>query len=356
MKIIKKAISFTPFDNRGYGNGAVLGPPTQRSVIPTNNVHTIQDVLDGRKYDYLHGGGSWSSGEDVSTSYREEGSDYKRQERDLDILREMSLPPSEPPQKWKVRVKSMDGMGGGSKIFPSFNSAQRYKKRLEDKGVKFVYLSRVAQRSSGRAQLVSDSMEKTFLVESIDLKDGVKEVGSAFSVGNKHFVTCAHVIKEYDRTKGQNLVEFYYATVYVVHENKRIKAEVVNISTALDLALIKCDIDVESFNFGEANENDLGGEVIVVGSPHGFDNNVSTGSLGSIDRKIFLGDKAPTYIFVNAAVFPGNSGAPVIRSADGKVIGMMNFILSADASDYGLNVALPAKYVRNFCLDSGLSV
>ena len=42
----KIAISFTPFDNRSDNGQPSIGPTTQKSVIPTNNVHTIQDVLN----------------------------------------------------------------------------------------------------------------------------------------------------------------------------------------------------------------------------------------------------------------------------------------------------------------------
>ena len=46
-KINKEARTFMP-EIMAPGTG--LTPPTQKSVVPTNNVHTIQDVLDGRKY------------------------------------------------------------------------------------------------------------------------------------------------------------------------------------------------------------------------------------------------------------------------------------------------------------------
>ncbi len=60
--------------------GTGLSTPTQRSVVPTNNVHTIQDVMDGRKYELPGGGGDWSEGEDLFHSYKEEGDLYKRKD------------------------------------------------------------------------------------------------------------------------------------------------------------------------------------------------------------------------------------------------------------------------------------
>ena len=66
MKYYKQARTFLP---EILAPGTGLSPTTDKSVVPTNNVYTIQDVLDGRKYTLPGGGGDWSSGEDVSKSY-----------------------------------------------------------------------------------------------------------------------------------------------------------------------------------------------------------------------------------------------------------------------------------------------
>ena len=64
-KLDKKARTFMP---EILFPGSGLSTPTNKSVVPTNNVTTIQDVLDGRKYTIPGGGGDWSPGEDVSKS------------------------------------------------------------------------------------------------------------------------------------------------------------------------------------------------------------------------------------------------------------------------------------------------
>ena len=84
----KKAISFTPFDNRSDGRGPSIGPSTQRSILPTNNVHTIQDVLNGREYKLPGMGDDWGVGENSQPgSYKPTGDDHKRKERDFDNSR-----------------------------------------------------------------------------------------------------------------------------------------------------------------------------------------------------------------------------------------------------------------------------
>ena len=118
MKIVSQRTS-TPFSGG-------LSPATQKSVQPFNNVPQIQDFLDGttKMTDILPGGGGdWSPGEDKDKSYKEKGDDYKRQDKDAQIIANMLDKGKEPQQQWKVKVR------GGSKSFISLNLAEKYAAR-----------------------------------------------------------------------------------------------------------------------------------------------------------------------------------------------------------------------------------
>jgi len=344
MKIISYRTTM-PFDNRGPGGDATLSPSTQKGTVPFNNVHTIQDVLNGREYNSLHGGGSWSPGEDMPSSYKEKGDDYKRKERDWSILQKWTGGEVAPPEKWYLRVP------GGYREFPYYGMAQKYKEKLLARGYPNIYLTRsvhVAQNQNGqsRVETVAQSINKTLMVESINLEGGVKETGSTFCVAPNLFITCAHVIKKYDKTKTLNPEGFAdNIIINLVRNGQRVKAELVNVDLAWDLALIKADVDTEPFELETSVE--LGEDIIAIGSPHGYENNISTGSLGSENNPIFFHENAPQYMFVDLSVFPGNSGGPVIKESNGKVVGMVTMIVSSEGS-YGLNAALPAKYIEEF--------
>lgn len=342
MRIISYRTTM-PFDNRNNGPDASLSPATQKSVMPFNNVHTIQDVLDGRKYDSLHGGGNWSSGEDVDKSFKDTGDSYKRRERDMEIIQRMQDGTERPSQQWRVKVP------GGSKTFVSLDTLQRY---IRENKIPFSYISRVAQRveetGANRVSMVADAVNKCFMVESINTKMGIKETGSAFCVSSNYFVTCAHVIKKYDKNN-KELSDNFSEGIFVnlVHQGLRHKAEVIDINLSWDIALLKCDIDAIPF---EIDKNILVGDgVITIGSPHGYENNVSDGIIGSIGRDIFSYEDAPKYMFIDLAVFPGNSGGPIIKESNGKVVGMITMVVSEGNSGYGLNAGLPSSYIENFC-------
>jgi S1-C subfamily serine protease len=343
MKILSYRTTM-PFDNRSNPAYPSISPPTEKSVMPFNNVLTIQDVLDNRKSIsdfYPHAGGDWSPGHDTQKNYREKGDDYKRKERDLEILNNLIHEDTPKPEKWKVKVP------GGSVTFYSFEMAQKYKEKLKDRGINFTYISRVAQAENlSTAEVVADSIGKCFLVESLDVSAGVKEAGSAFCIAPSYFVTCAHVVKQYDKNSDLNNIDFSDSFIKLVQNGNWFRAEVIDIDFRWDIALLKCDIDAEPLQLDKTIA--MGDDIIAIGSPHGYENNVSTGNVGSLGRQIYFYDDAPEYMFVDLSVYPGNSGGPVIKESNGKVIGMITLIVSG-GGEYGLNAALPSNYIEEFC-------
>jgi len=337
----KKAISFTPFDNRTENGQPSIGPSTKKVIVPTNNVHTIQDVLNGRPYKMPGAGGSWGEGENSQPgSYKSEGDDYKREAKDFEILRNMLGVNPFISEVWRVKVP------GGSKDFTSFHMAEAYSEKLRGKGIGSTYVTRVAQ-SNNKTRIITESLEKTFMIESINVGEGVKETGSAFCVAKNYFVTCAHVIKNYDKNNPKNAFDYMddiFVNIYFGGTARR--ATIIDIDPKLDIALIQCDIDVEPFVLGVNPQ--VGQDIIAVGSPHGYENNVSTGTIGSLDRKIYTYKEAPDYMFADMSIFPGNSGGPVIDEEKGHVVGMVTLIVSS-IGGYGLNACLPSKYVQEFC-------
>jgi S1-C subfamily serine protease len=346
MKIISYRTTM-PFDNKGTDGGTYMSPPTQKSIMPFNNVPTIQDLLDGnRKIGdvYPHAGGSWSPGEDSEKSYKDEGDDYKRAERDQDLLKNMFKPREKTVQSWEVNLP------GGKRKFISFELARKY---TREKGLPFTYVRRVAQNlmpeqteEDQRLNIITDSMDKTFMVQSVAPNSATIETGAAFCVFSNYFITCAHVIKSYNKNLEIGKDYFSKSIISLTHNSKKFHAQLIDVDPKLDIALLKSNIGVDPMVI-DTNIT-IGEEIIAIGSPHGYENNVSTGTIGSLDRKVYGYNGAPDYMFVDLSVFPGNSGGPVIRSSNGNIVGMVTLIISSSGG-YGLNAALPATHINNFC-------
>jgi len=346
----KKAYRTTmPFDNRSTGSPAI-SPPTQKSVIPTNNIPTILDVLNGTPYRIPGAGGSWGKGdEDQPGSFKDKGDDYKRDERDLEIFQKMSQPPTERGEVWKVKTP------GGSVSFPSLPLAQKYKKQLEDSGKKVIYMSLVTSSGEKRmtrfaevVSVVEQSINKTFLVESTDPVNRTIETGSAFCVVPNYFVTCAHVVRPYDKNtiKDVNPVDYQGIMIKLKQNGATYKADLTAIDLSLDIAILHSDAQSVPFELDETRS--IGEDIVAISSPHGFENEVSSGVIGSEDREVYFYNGAPKYMFVDLSIFPGSSGGPVIKKSNGKVVGMVTLIVSGEGESSGLNACLPAEYIKTF--------
>ena len=336
-----------PFSNGPSGGQSYMSPTTDRSVMPFNNVPTIMDILSGNKSIsdiYPHAGGDWSPGHDTEKNYRDKGDDYKRREKDLEILMKMTPGENYGEEKWRVKVP------GGSRVFPSFAMAQQYKRRKEEEGQK-CYVARIAQSKSedptNRLTVIADSLNKSFLVDSISAKSGVRETGSAFGVAPGLFVTCAHVIEPYNKLALKNVSDFGKTAILSLSQNGiSRRAYLADYDLEKDLALLTSDIESTPFELGA--EISVGDEVMAVGSPHGYENNISEGIVGSVDRTIYRYEGAPDYFFIDASIFPGNSGGPVVSIYTGKVLGVVTLVISSEAGISGLNACLPVSYVRSF--------
>lgn len=327
--------------------GTGLSPVTEKSVIPTNNVTTIQDIMEGRTtYKLPGGGGSWGNGDDSQTSYREDGDAYKRQERYLEILRKMSLPVDAPREEWTVRTE------GGTRAFNSLQMAQEYKKKLQEAGFRVKWLSRTktAQSTIPKVDVVNLALEKTFKVIVRKANSSVESNGAAFCVSKNTFLTCAHVIQKYDKNSGEK-IDLYdvdnTSAIFLTNGPRKYVARVIAVDEVNDIALMESKVNVSPFGF--QTEINVGDEVLAVGSPHGFENNASFGHITSLNRKIYTHKGAPEYMFIDANVFAGNSGGPIINQNTGMVVGMVTAIAAANG-EYGLNAGLPTTHLEAFCI------
>lgn len=346
----KKAYRTTMPEILAPGTG--LSPTTPKSVMPFNNVHTIWDVLTGKQYKVPGAGGDWGDWsrdeESQPGSFKEDGDLYKRRERDLEIFKNLTNINDGHKEVWKLKVD------GGYKTFPSLESAQAYRRKMQEKGIFVSWISRTAQSSSDN--IVDEALKKTFIIESQNFNTDIKETGSAFCVSKGIFLTCAHVIMNYNKNTESDLDFSKYRDmirVSITVENEKVEAEVIAFDGTKDLALLKADINAEPFIFDRLIT--VGEEVFAIGSPHGFENNVTFGNVSSTEREIYFHKGAPLYMFVDLAILPGNSGGPIINRHTGRVLGVVTAIVGEN-DNYGLNAGVLSFYAIDFCSRNGIEV
>lgn len=327
-----------------------LSPTTDKSkAVPMfGGTPLIQDIINGddAKATGVHGGGSWSEGKDISNSYREEGDEFMRHEQQETKEREKALSRHRREQKSEWVVEMEDG---SSRTFESYPKAVR---SLQDTGEPYRRIFRKEAQISNPS-IIAKALQScvTILSES---KSG-KELGAGFCISPRVFVTCAHVVKRYDKISIPEDYESNLPSIFVKKDTKVMRANILSIDPQKDIAILTSDLEIPVAELAESITLPVGDDVFVIGAPKGFEDNVSQGIISAKNRKVFTHEGSPSYMFTDAHVLPGNSGGPMILYRSGKIIGMMALIVGGNGGMYGLNAAIPSEYIASMLEDLGIS-
>lgn len=328
----------TPFDGG-------LSPTTDKSrgVPLFGDTPLIQDILNHSvtKNVDIHGRGSWGIGDEEEKSYRDTPDNFMMDRQMEEIIQRINAKKEDKKEKWVATTPD-------NKIleFPSYEIAHR---KLKEKGIPYTSITRkVAQNSN----YIEKSLNASFQIQSLDNKSHLKEIGSAFAVSKGVFLTCAHCIKKYDKLNMPTNNNYDQIEISLWKNGKKYPAKLLNIDLAIDAALIQCDIESEVLKIGSSIDAKIGTTVVSIGSPSGFEGNVTEGILSSRNRTVFNYQGAPRFLFTDAQVLPGSSGGALVSLENGEVIGMMALIVT-DSGLYGLNAAIPSEYLSKFFAKKG---
>ncbi len=170
------------------------------------------------------------------------------------------------------------------------------------------------------------------------------EKGAATSIGtgiiyskDGYIITNCHVVS------GSTDITVYMS------DGRTFEAEFVGSDEVSDIAVVKIkpDGDIVPAEFGDSDSLIAGDDVVAIGNPAGleFSGTLTAGIVSSISREISiyasngLLEKKMTLIQNSAAIYPGNSGGPLI-DVYGKVVGINTMRFSSE--DYaGIGFAIP---------------
>ncbi len=189
----------------------------------------------------------------------------------------------------------------------------------------------------GQQQLPSDSSATGDLVEYA--------AGSGFIVSaDGYVVTNNHVVEGAAAFK----VRFADGTVK--------NADLIGSDPFQDVAVIKIDLADGSsvpgtVAWGDSSTMRPGDEVVAIGTPYGeFNNTVSDGMIGAVDGDLNSGGgySLPNLIQHDAAIYPGNSGGPLLNMS-GEVIGInvaKAYGNTNSTTDEGFNFAIESNAAK----------
>jgi S1-C subfamily serine protease len=152
-----------------------------------------------------------------------------------------------------------------------------------------------------------------------------------------HIVSNLHVIED---------AQFAQVTLY---DNSTYNARLVGFDKTSDIVVLKINAPAQLLKpiaVGESSRLMVGQKAFAIGSPYAFDQTLTTGIIGALNRKIPTRHGSVSgAIQTDAAINPGNSGGPLLDSA-GRLIGINTAIVSESGGSIGIGFAIPVDLVN----------
>ena len=129
----------------------------------------------------------------------------------------------------------------------------------------------------------------------------------------------------------------------VMHDDRRLEAEVIGRDAKTDLALlrVKSSTPLPFVKFGNSDKSRVGDWVVAIGNPFGLGGTVTAGIISARARNINAGPY-DDFIQTDASINRGNSGGPMFN-LDGRVIGINTAIFSPSGGSVGIGFSIPRQ-------------
>jgi S1-C subfamily serine protease len=183
------------------------------------------------------------------------------------------------------------------------------------------------------ADLVQRVRSGVVRIEVVGCSGGAIEhgVGTGFLIGPRLVATVEHVVDGAGH-------------IVIKQRGKRAAtATIIGADPARDLALLRLSKPVGGYQFTVTEVAPrIGDEVAALGFPFGLPFTMTRGSISGLDRTITIDNvDRERLVQTDAAVNPGNSGGPLLRTDTGDVVGLVD--LGGGADVHGIAFAVSSR-------------
>lgn len=148
-----------------------------------------------------------------------------------------------------------------------------------------------------------------------------------------------------------HVVENANEVLVSLNDNKEFTAKVVGNDPQSDLALLKIEgDDFPYLTFGNSDALKVGEWVLAVGNPFNLTSTVTAGIVSAKNRGNVMGGGLQSFIQVDAAVNPGNSGGALVNTK-GELVGINTAIYSQTGNFAGYAFAIPISIAGKIAAD-----
>lgn len=132
-----------------------------------------------------------------------------------------------------------------------------------------------------------------------------------------------------------------------LHDGRETIAKLVGVDSGTDVAIIQVDFkDLTAIPIGDSSQLRVGDFVVAIGNPFGLEGSASAGIVSGLKRTGIGYDIYESFIQVDAAVNPGNSGGALIN-LDGELIGINTAVgRQGSGGAVGIAFAIPINMAR----------
>ena len=146
----------------------------------------------------------------------------------------------------------------------------------------------------------------------------------------------------------QHVVERANDILITLHDNRRLKAELVGADKETDIALLKIiePANLTQIEFGDPQSLRVGDYVVAIGNPFGLGHSVTAGIISGLGRTGLGIEGYEDFIQTDASINPGNSGGALIN-LNGELVGINTAIYSQSGGSVGVSFAIPINMVNS---------
>ncbi|MGE0444374.1 MAG: trypsin-like peptidase domain-containing protein [Vicinamibacterales bacterium] len=174
-------------------------------------------------------------------------------------------------------------------------------------------------------------------------------LGSGVIVSNDGYIlTNNHVIAG---ESGRIAIDQLPDITVSLSDNREIRAEIVGVDPATDLALLKIDAqNLPTMPWGDSSRLKVAEWVLAVGNPFQLNQSVTLGIVSAVGRRNVGISAYEDFIQTDAAINPGNSGGALINGR-GELVGINTAIFSQSGGYQGIGFAVPSNLARRVVSD-----